>query len=106
MKISNWICISLLLFLSAINTLRAAALSDYLVIERGLNYKVLQKTTTESGTNHIYRFTELATGMNYTNANGELVESSEQINVLQTGGAEATQGQHKAFFPANVYNGV
>lgn len=46
------------------------AQSSYTVTERGADYKVLQKTTVEHGTNRVHRYTELATGMNYTNASG------------------------------------
>ncbi len=80
--------------------------SDYTVTESGPDYKVLEKTTVENGTNCVHRYTELATGMNYTNASGQLTESREQITLLPSGGAAATQGRHKVYFPGNIYNGV
>jgi hypothetical protein len=67
---------------------------------------VLQKTVLENGTNRVHRYTELATGMNYTNASGQWTEAQEQISVLPTGGAVANQGRHQVYFPANIYNGV
>jgi len=82
------------------------AQSGYAVTERGPDYKVLQKTTVENGTNHVHRYTELATGMNYTNASGQLVETQEKVTILSTGGAVANQGRHQVYFPANIYNGV
>ncbi len=83
-----------------------AQTSAYQVVERGADYKVLQKVTVENGTNRIHRYTELATGMHYTNALGQLVESREQIAILPTGGAAATQGRHQVYFPADIFNGM
>ena len=92
--------------LATITILNLHAQSGYTVTERGPDYKVLEKTTVENGTNCVHRYVELATGLNYTNAAGQLVESSEQISILPTGGAAATQGRHKVYFPGNIYNGV
>jgi hypothetical protein len=78
----------------------------YAVTERGADYKVLQKTTVENGTNRIHKYTELATGLNYQNAQGQWQESKEEITLLPTGGAAATQGRHKVYFPSDIYNGV
>lgn len=78
----------------------------YTVTERGPDYKVLEKTEVVNGTNRIHKYTELATGMHYTNSVGQLAESREQITILPNGGAAATQGQHKVYFPGNLYNGV
>ncbi len=76
------------------------------VVERGPDYRVLQKTTIEGGTNRVRRVTELATGMAYTNNAGQLVESKEEITLLETGGAAATQGRTKVYFPSDIYNGA
>ena len=78
----------------------------YTVTARGPDYRVLSKTNVVNGTNQIHRYTELATGMHYTNAAGQWVESKEQIVILPGGGAAATQGRHKVYFPANIYNGI
>lgn len=82
------------------------AQSSYTVTERGPDFNVHQKTTIENGTNRVHRYVELATGLNYTNAYGQLVESKEEITIQPGGGAAATQGRHKVYFPANIYNGV
>src|SRR5882724_386087 len=83
-----------------------ASQTPYTVTERGADYRVMQKTTVEGGTNRIRRYTELATGMNFTNATGQWTESKEEITILSQGGAVATQGRHKVYFPADIYNGV
>ena len=50
-------------------------------------------------------YTELATGLHYLQ-DGKLVESKAEITLLPQGGAAATQGQHKAYFPPNLNGGV
>ncbi len=50
-------------------------------------------------------YTELATGLHYMQ-DGKLVESKAEITILPQGGAAATQGQHKDYFPANLNGGV
>ena len=82
------------------------AQTGYTVTARGPDWKELQKTSVVSGTNRVSKYIELATGLNYTNASGQLVESKEQITLLPTGGAAATQGRHKVYFPGNIYSGV
>ena len=37
--------------------------------------------------------------------NGKWVESSEHIDILPNGTAVATNGQHQAYFPGDIYNG-
>ena len=72
----------------------------------------MERTTYERGANgeslpHTHRYTELASGMNYKDPKtGEWVESDEQIEIVGTGGAEAIHGQHQAYFPADIYDGV
>ena len=82
-----------------------AQTGEYTVTERGPDFKVLENTTVENGTNRIHRYTELATGLNYRK-NGQWIPTQEQITLLPTGGAAATQGRHQVYFPANIYNGV
>jgi len=55
------------------------------VAERGEDYKVLQKTTVEHGTNRVHKYTELATGLNYKNSYGQWIESQEQITIQPNG---------------------
>jgi hypothetical protein len=78
----------------------------YTAMERGPDWKVMQKTEVVNGTNHIHKYTELATGLNYTNASGQLVESKEEITILPAGGAVANHGRHTVTFPGDIYNGV
>jgi len=77
----------------------------YAVTEHGSDYNVWQKTVVEHGTNRVHRVVALATGMNYRNSYGQWTESQEQITVLPSGGAAATQGRHQVYFPADIYNG-
>lgn len=80
--------------------------ASYAVAERGAHYNVWQKTVTENGTNRVHKYTELASGLNYRNNAGQWLESKEQVALVAGGGAAATQGQHKVYFPADIYNGV
>ena len=52
------------------------------------------------------RYIEFATGLNFVNSYGQCAPSKEQIDVLPQGGAEAVQGQHRADFPGDIYNGA
>ena len=61
------------------------AQTDYAVTARGLNYSVYQKTNAINGTNQVLRYTELASGLNYTNSSGQLVPSVESIEPLSGG---------------------
>ncbi len=84
--------------------------TPYAVVDRGANSRVWQRTTYETRPDgrqipHIYNYTELATGLHYQQ-NGQWVESKEQIDILPNGTAEAIQGQHQAYFPGNIYQGV
>lgn len=87
-------------------TAQTLSSNSFTVTDRGADYRVLEAITVENGTNKVQRYTELATGMNYTNASGQWTESEEQITIQPTGGAAATQGRHKVYFPADIYNGV
>jgi hypothetical protein len=93
-------------FLVIVATHILHAQSSYTVTERGADYRVLQKTVVEHGTNRVHKYTELTTGLNFKNNYGQWTEAKEQITILPTGGAAATQGRHKVYFPADIYNGV
>ena len=80
--------------------------AGFAVTQRGADWRVLSKTTVVNGTNRTSQYTELATGLNYQNSYGQWTESKEQITLLPSGGASATEGQHRVYFPANLYNGV
>ena len=88
------------------NNYSVPASPAYQVTALGPDWRVLQGSTLIHGTNFIHRYVELATGLNFTNSYGQLVAASEQITILPTGGASATQGRHQVYFPANIYNGV
>ena len=51
-----------------------------------------------------HSYTELASGLNHY-VNGQWVESSEKIEILPNGTAAATDGQHQAYFPGDIYQG-
>ena len=51
-----------------------------------------------------HSYTEVASGLNHW-VNGQWVASSEQIDILPNGTAVATNGQHQAYFPGDIYEG-
>jgi len=84
--------------------------APYAVADRGANHRVWQRTTYETTPDgkqipQLHQYTELATGLHYRK-NGQWVESKEEIEILPDGTAAATRGQHQAYFPANIYQGV
>jgi len=85
--------------------------TPYSVVASGANSRVWERTLNVQGpngqsTSEIERFTELATGLNYQDpTTGQWVPSQEEIEVLPNGTAAATQGQHKVYFPGNIYQG-
>jgi hypothetical protein len=85
-------------------------LSPAVVVSRGANNRVWERTSYEPGPNgqlipRKHRYTELATGMHYWK-DGQWVESKEEIAVQPDGSAAAVQGQHQAYFPADIFNGA
>ena len=82
------------------------------IVNRGAHSRVWERTTYEQDPSgkilpQIHRYTELATGLNYWDAKtGQWVESKEEIAILPNGTAAAIQGQHQAYFPGNIYQGV
>ena len=82
----------------------------YAAVSRDANSRVWESTSYQvspSGQTvpQVHRYTELATGLCYQQ-NGQWLDSQEQINILPDGSAEAVQGQHQAYFPSDIYNGV
>ena len=84
---------------------------SYVIGQQGANSQVWQKVTQTIDakgdvtfqTNQAY--VELATGLNHL-VNGQWVASSERINISPDGSsALATNGQHQAYFPGNIYSG-
>src|SRR6185369_10115394 len=84
--------------------------TSYTVTSQDANSRVWEQTVYEvdptgEATTNTRSYTELAVGLNHL-VNGNWVESSEQIDILPNGTAVATNGQHQAYFPGNIYNGV
>jgi len=84
--------------------------TPYSVIHRDAYSRIWEQTTYErlpSGKviPHLHHYTELATGLCYKQ-NGQWVDSQAQITILPDGTAAATNGQHQAYFPSDIYNGV
>ena len=75
--------------------------AQYQVVEHGANYRVWQTTNNVGGTNRIHKYTELATGMYYTNSDGQWVESREEIETFARG-AIARQGPYQVIFANNL----
>jgi hypothetical protein len=79
------------------------------VVSRDANSRVWRWTEYEQGPggqsiSQAHSYTELATGLCYRQ-NGQWMDSLEQINILPDGSAAATNGQHQAYFPADIFNG-
>ena len=78
------------------------------VVDVGAHHRIYGRITTvtnaatktvHSKTNIAY--TEMATGLNYQDAQGNWVEATENIEITQDGG-QAVHGQSQAYFPKNV----
>lgn len=55
---------------------------------------------------HVQSYTEVASGLNFTNpATGALEPSKAEIDIV-SGGACATNGQHKVYFPNDISDGA
>jgi len=85
------------------------AATPYTIVSQDANSRVWQREEYEAGPNgeivtNTHSYTELATGLNHL-VNGQFVASSEQIEILPDGSAEATQGQNQVFFPADILTG-
>jgi Concanavalin A-like lectin/glucanases superfamily len=84
--------------------------TPYAVVERGANHQVWQSTTYETmptgrTVSHTHTYIELATGLNFWDGT-QWQASREQIDILPQGGAASVRGQHKVYFPSDIYNGV
>jgi hypothetical protein len=87
----------------------------YSVVENGPNHRVWERIVYEPGPNGTvvgrkHRYTELASGLNFRDpTTGRWTPSKEQIDLLPPGGAfaaAATHGQHQAWFPLDIAQGV
>ena len=75
-------------------------------VDSGPNHSVWQWQTYEVLLNgqtvaHTHQYTELASGLNYSNTNGQWTPSQEKIEAF-SGGAIAQFGQHKVIFANNL----
>jgi hypothetical protein len=79
---------------------------SFSITKRDANSRVWERTTYERSPSgqlvpKKHSYTELATGMHYKDANGQWVESKEEIEVFP-GGAIARQGQYQVIFANNL----
>jgi hypothetical protein len=85
--------------------------TPYAIVAQGANHQVWQWETYELIPGgrvmpHVHQYTELATGLNHL-VNGQWVASKEEIDISPDGSsASATKGNHQAYFPGDIYNGV
>jgi hypothetical protein len=89
--------------------------TPWVVVERGADHNVWERTVYEPGPNgavvgQLHRYTELATGLNYRDRqSGQWRPSREEIDLLPAGGAyaaAAVAGEHQVYFPGDIYSGV
>ena len=82
------------------------AATEYRVVDIGANHRVWQRETYEAGPNgqimtHIHTYHELASGLNYQDANGQWQESQELIEAFPNG-AVARKGAYQVIFADNL----
>src|ERR1035438_8075278 len=92
---------------SAVNQPPAPTL--YAITVQDANSRGWQRTDYQTSpfgevTTNTHGYTEICSGLNHL-VNGKWVESSEQIDILPNGTAVATNGQHQAYFPGDIYQG-
>lgn len=78
----------------------------YRVVGKDANHKIWQRETFEKAPDgrvvtKIHKYTELAGGMHYKDANGNWVESKEEIEIYPKG-AIARQGRYQVIFAENL----
>jgi len=109
------------IFLASISLIRAQTSASsggtsvsqdtpYTVVSQDGNSRVFERTTYDEVVNGQavptkHHYVECRTGLNYL-SNGQWTESQEEINILPDGSAEAIQGQHQAYFPSDIYEGL
>ena len=86
--------------------------TPYSIMQRDGNSQVWERTVYESGplgqaVPIKHRYTELATGLNFKDPQtGQWTPSKEEIVILPNGTAAATKGQHQAYFPGDIAQGL
>jgi hypothetical protein len=83
--------------------------TPYSIVAQDANSRVWERTEYELAPSgqmvaRKHAYNELASGLNHL-VNGRWVTSSEQISILPNGIAAATNGQHQAYFPGDIYDG-
>jgi archaellum component FlaF (FlaF/FlaG flagellin family) len=83
--------------------------TPYAITVQDANSRVWQRTDYQRAPSgdvitNTHSFTEICSGLNHL-VNGQWVESKEEIDILANGTAVATNGQHQAYFPGNIYQG-
>jgi len=78
----------------------------YRVVDLGANHRVWQRETYEAGPGgqvmtHVHTYNELASGLNYQDANGQWQESEELIEAFAAG-AVARKGAYQVIFADNL----
>jgi hypothetical protein len=91
-------------------TIRVSAQS-FSVVQQDADSRVWARTNIETSADgqvvtNVDKYTEIATGLNYTNSARQWIEAKEQIDPLPQGGAAALQGRHQVYFPPDIYDGV
>jgi hypothetical protein len=81
----------------------------YAVVGKDANSSVWEQTVYEfdplgNPVPKTHHYTEVATGLHYQQ-NGQWLDSKEEIDIQPNGTASATQGQHQAYFPGDIYQG-
>lgn len=81
----------------------------YEIVRQDLNSRVWQQEVYEIGSNgdvltNLNQYIELASGLNHW-VGGQLAPSVEEVDILLDGTAAATNGQHKAYFPTDIFEG-
>ena len=92
-----------------VQTINVPASTPYAITTQDGNSRVWQRMTYDQSLSgevvtNVHSYTELATGLNHL-VNGQWVESKEEIDILPNGTAVATNGQHQAYFPGDIYEG-
>src|SRR5580658_1268469 len=85
--------------------------TPYAIVKQDANSRIWQREAFEAGTSgkiitNLQSYTELASGLNYKDSNGNWQPSKEEIDILPDGTAAATHGQHQVYFPVDIYNGA
>ncbi|MFZ0827852.1 MAG: immunoglobulin domain-containing protein [Verrucomicrobiia bacterium] len=84
--------------------------TTYTVASRDANSRVWQRLTFQTSSSgqvvtNVHSYIELCTGLNFW-SNGQWAASKEEIDILPNGTAAATNGQHQAYFPGDIYQGA